>query len=112
MDIQTLEPRATEAANLMRALANAHRLLIMCQLHQGEHSVGALAKVVGLSQSALSQHLATLRRDRLVATRREGQTIYYSLASAEVMQVIALLYRLYCDPHCGNASERETSNVD
>jgi DNA-binding transcriptional ArsR family regulator len=112
MNIQILRPRATEAANLMKALASPHRLLILCRLHQGEQSVGALVKDVGLSQSALSQHLAMLRRDRLVTTRREGQTIYYSLASAEVMQMIALLYRLYCDPRGGDPSRKETSDVD
>lgn len=81
----------------MRALSNPYRLMILCELHSGERSVGALERVVGLRQSPLSQHLAKLRRDGLVATRREAQTIHYSLASPEAAKVIGLLYRLYCN---------------
>jgi len=103
MNVTALRPRATEASTLMKALASPHRLLILCKLHEGEQSVGALAQVVGLSQSALSQHLARLRRDRLVTTRRESQTIHYALASAKVAEVIALLYRLYCAPCRGDS---------
>lgn len=112
MNIQDLNPRATEASTLMKALSSPHRLMILCQLHDGERSVGALVEVVGLSQSALSQHLARLRHDSLVKTRREGQTIHYALASAKVAQVIALLYRLYCQPGGGDPAGKETSDVD
>jgi DNA-binding transcriptional ArsR family regulator len=86
----------------MKALANPHRLMILCELHKGERSVGALERAVGLRQSPLSQHLAKLRRDGLVKTRRESQTIYYRLASPKVSEVIALLYRLYCVPDCND----------
>ena len=72
--------------------------MILCQLHGGEKSVTPLQGSVGLSQSALSQHLARLREDGLVKTRRESQTIYYSLATPNVSEMIALLYRLYCGP--------------
>jgi DNA-binding transcriptional ArsR family regulator len=72
--------------------------MILCELLNGERSVGALGGVIGLSQSALSQHLARLREAEMVATRREAQTIYYSLADPGVRQVIAALYERYCRP--------------
>lgn len=101
MNIEQMQSRASEASGLLKALANPHRLMILCELHGGERSVGALADKVGLGQSPLSQHLARLRRDGMVKTRREAQTIYYSLASDEVREVIALLYQLYCAPQDG-----------
>jgi DNA-binding transcriptional ArsR family regulator len=73
-------------------------LLVLCNLANGEKSVGQLQSIIGLSQSALSQHLARLRQDGLVQTRRESQTIYYSLSSDEASRVIAVLYELYCSP--------------
>jgi len=98
MNVQTddLRPRANEAANLMRALSSPHRLMILCELSQGERSVGQLERVVPLRQSALSQHLAKLRRDGLVSTRRESQTIYYTLADPAVAEVIGVLHDIYC----------------
>ena len=100
MNIQTddLRPRANEAASLMRALSSPHRLMILCELLQGERSVGQLELVVRLRQSALSQHLAKLRADGLVSTRRESQTIHYSLADPAVAKVIGTLHELYCQP--------------
>ena len=98
MELKDLIPRAAEAEAFLKALANRYRLMILCELHKGERSVTMLQAAVGLSQSALSQHLARLRSDALVTTRREAQTIYYSLASPSVSQVIGLLYALYCDP--------------
>lgn len=100
MNMLELQKRAAEAAALMKALSNPRRLMILCELASGERTVGALERAVGLSQSALSQHLARLRRDGLVKTRRQAQTIHYSLASPRVSEVIALLYRLYCHPAC------------
>jgi len=91
-----LKFHANEAATLMKALANPRRLMILCELQKGERSVGALERAVGLRQSPLSQHLAKLRRDGLVATRREAQTIYYSLAEPGVTKVIRVLHDLYC----------------
>jgi DNA-binding transcriptional ArsR family regulator len=97
-DLQRLEASAGEAARMLRLLANEKRLLMLCQLvSAGEMNVGTLAEAVGLSQSALSQHLAKLREDRLVATRREAQTIYYRLADPKAAQILALLRDLYCD---------------
>ena len=81
-DARELNAKAAEAARLLTALANKHRLAILCELIEGERSVGALVKAVGLTQSALSQHLAKLRTAGIVATRRDAQTIYYRLASA------------------------------
>lgn len=97
-DIAALEERAEEVAALLAAMANAKRLLVLCHLVEGERSVGELAAIAGISQSALSQHLAKMRLQRLVATRRDGQTIYYSLASTEVRVLIETLYRLFCAP--------------
>jgi len=98
MNIEYLKSHATEVASLMKILANSHRLLIMCELHKGECNVGQLQRAVGISQSALSQHLAKLRAENLVAVRRDAQTIHYSLTDPNLRDVMALLYRLYCAP--------------
>ncbi len=102
MNIQNIEidqmmSNAAAASRLLKAIANPHRLMVLCQLNGGEHSVGALQDAVGLSQSALSQHLARLRSDGLVATRREAQTIHYRLADPAVTEIIGVLYRHYCE---------------
>lgn len=113
MDLASMERAAGAAAGLMRALANEHRLLILCQLGAGERGVGELVDAIGLSQSAVSQHLARLRAEGLVATRREGQGIFYSLASAEVRRVIETLYDIYCRDgrrgRCGPATSNPRS---
>lgn len=95
-----LASKAAEAEAFLKALANRHRLMVLCELHKGERSVTSLQDAVGLSQSSLSQHLARLREDKLVKTRREAQTIYYSLANTNVSRVIGLLYELFCAEHC------------
>ena len=84
------------ASILLKAMANERRLLILCYLSEREHSVGELCNLVGLRQSALSQHLAKLRRDGLVHTRRSAQTVYYSLAGGEVRQILDTLHDLFC----------------
>ncbi len=96
MDIHALKDKSGPASRLLKSLANDRRLLILCHLSENEKSVGELERLVNLSQSALSQHLARLRRDNLVSTRREAQTIFYSIASAEAEVVLQTLYRLYC----------------
>lgn len=96
MNIIEMEKNAERAASLLQMMSNANRLMILCQLLNGEQCVMDLAKAVGLSQSALSQHLAKLRSNNLVETRRDAQTIYYSLASCEVEAVMNVLYNLYC----------------
>jgi DNA-binding transcriptional ArsR family regulator len=88
--------KTTEVEFFLKALANRHRLMILCELHKSERCVTDLQNAVGLSQSALSQHLARLRQDRLVATRRESRTIYYSLADARVVKTIATLHDTFC----------------
>jgi DNA-binding transcriptional ArsR family regulator len=98
-----MREHAAEAARLMNALGNESRLMILCMLAEGEQSVGALNEAIPLSQSALSQQLARLRRDELVETRRESQTIYYSLGEGPAEKVIHLLHDLYCPvgANCG-----------
>lgn len=93
-----LEANARRAAPLLKAMSNPARLVILCQLAEGERSVGELEEVVGISQSGISQHLAVLRRERVVATRRDKQTVYYSLASADVVALMATLHRVFCKP--------------
>jgi len=95
-DLDDLRDNARRASVLLKAMSNERRLLVLCYLASGERSVGELEKLVGLSQSALSQHLARLRRDQLVSTRRAAQTIYYSLAGNEPEAVIGTLHALYC----------------
>ncbi len=88
MDLKPIERNLLPASVLLKAMSNRHPLLVLCQLANGEHCVSELEQIVGLSQSALSQHLARLRRDRLVKTRRQAQTVYYSLSSADVAAII------------------------
>lgn len=85
---------------MLAAMANPKRLLVLCTLLAGEKSVGDLAEIVRLSPAALSQHLGKMRALRLVATRRDGQTIFYSLASPEVRALLETLYQIYCTPDC------------
>ena len=96
MDFDALKDKSGQASQLLKSLANDRRFLIMCHLSENEKSVGELERLVDLSQSALSQHLARLRRDKLVRTRREAQTIFYSIASPEADAVLQTLYKLYC----------------
>jgi DNA-binding transcriptional ArsR family regulator len=96
MAIEALEENAERAAALLRSIGSKWRLLILCQLVKGEKSVGELERIIGLSQSALSQHLMVLRRNDLVKTRRAAQMIYYSLDGAEVPAILNTLYNLYC----------------
>ncbi len=85
------------ASALLKAMSNERRLLILCRLSEGEHSVGELCDLIDVSQSALSQHLAKLRHDGLVTTRRDRQTVYYSLTPGEVESILHTLHRLYCE---------------
>src|SRR5688500_14213859 len=97
MELSKLTAKAAEAAALMKALSNEHRLLILCHLvSEGELTVGALVERVPLSQSALSQHLARLRKEGLVAFRRESQTLHYRVADPKAGQVLELLKDLFC----------------
>mgnify|MGYP001420733922 CR=1 FL=1 len=98
MNIQELIAKSEEASQLLTLLANPHRLRILCELQKGERSVSALEAVVGLGQSALSQHLARLREGRIVLTRREAQTIYYSVSDARAARLLEVLADLFCPP--------------
>ena len=96
-DLALLERKACEAASLLKLIGNENRLLILCRLiAEREMSVGDLAAAVGLSQSALSQHLARMREEGIVAARREGQAIHYRIADPNARRVIALLKDIYC----------------
>ncbi len=95
--IERLESRAADAAQLLKLLANETRLLILCRLVlEREVSAGAIVTALGMGQSAVSQHLAKLRDDNLVATRRDAQTIYYRIADKNVARIIAVLKDIYC----------------
>jgi DNA-binding transcriptional ArsR family regulator len=97
IDLVTFEANAAAVAALLRALGNQRRLMIMCKLAEhGEMTVGDLAGQVALSQSALSQHLAKLRDENLVAFRREAQSAWYRIADPRCEDLMATLYRLYC----------------
>ena len=97
MDLATFEEKAGEVSNLLKAMGNVRRLMVMCKLvEHGEMTVGDLAREVGLSQSALSQHLARMREEGLVAFRRESQTIWYRIADPRTEQLLASLYIIFC----------------
>jgi ArsR family transcriptional regulator, virulence genes transcriptional regulator len=95
-DLAALQANATRACALLKALSNEVRLMLVCQLADGEQSVGELQEFVGLSQSAVSQHLALLREHALVKTRRAGQSVFYRLASGEAAAVIRTLHAQFC----------------
>ncbi|MHB1101573.1 MAG: ArsR/SmtB family transcription factor [Devosia sp.] len=96
MDVAKLEDQADKATRLLSAMANTKRLLILCNLLERELNVTELSERVALAQSPLSQHLSKLRAWNFVKARREGQQIYYSLASDEVRQILTTLYGMYC----------------
>jgi DNA-binding transcriptional ArsR family regulator len=96
MNANDMAEHASDAAGLMKALGNESRLMILCMLADRERSVGELNEIIPLSQSALSQQLARLRQQHIVKTRRESQTIYYSLADGPADRVIHLLHDIYC----------------
>jgi DNA-binding transcriptional ArsR family regulator len=98
MNVAALQEKASSASELLKVLANETRLLILCQLFEGEKPVNELEELVGIRQSALSQHLAILRRERLVTTRRQAQFIYYSVASEEASILLGALHKIYCEP--------------
>ena len=95
------ENKLKEIVSLLKALSNERRLVVMCALHNGEKSVGELEQIIGISQSALSQHLARLRKDGYVKTRRHAQTIYYSLCDVQAIKVFEAICDLYEVPDGG-----------
>ncbi len=106
IDPGQIEAHALEAATLLKLLANQHRLMILCTLVQGEMSVSEINEHIGLSQSALSQHLALLRKENIVKTRRQSQTILYSLAQDHTTRIIQVLQELYCSQPEAESAEQ------
>ena len=98
-----MERAADQASDLLKALSNRHRLLIICQLIDGERSVGELAEFLNLRDSTVSQHPALLRKDSLVSARRDAQTIFYSIASEPARAILKTLYQVYCAPKSAKA---------
>ena len=96
-DLEPVNRNVKQASSILKAMGNHHRLLVLCQLAVGEKSVGELEKIIGLSQSALSQHLARLRRQNLVKTRRQAQTIFYSLDGEEAARIIGALHDIFAE---------------
>jgi DNA-binding transcriptional ArsR family regulator len=104
MDLAAMQRVAGQACALLKTLANPDRLLLLCQMTQGEYCVSELENVLGIAQPTLSQQLGVLRAEELVSTRREGKQIYYSIASNEAMAVMQVLYALYCNKPKGRKS--------
>jgi DNA-binding transcriptional ArsR family regulator len=96
MNIEQMETAADGASEFLKALANRHRLMIVCQLIDGERSVGELADALNLRASTVSQHLALLRKDGVVGARRDGQTIFYALANPAARAIVQVLYGAFC----------------
>ncbi len=101
-DLEPVNRNLRQASSLLKAMSNPHRLLVLCQLAGGEKSVGELEKIIGLSQSALSQHLARLRRQNLVKTRRQAQTIFYSLDGDEAARIIGALHGIFAEANAAS----------
>jgi DNA-binding transcriptional ArsR family regulator len=110
MNMERMNAAADAASELLKALANRHRLLLLCQLIEGERSVGELADFLGIRDSTVSQHLALLRRDGLVSARRDGQTIWYSISSGPARAILETLYNVYCGqvPECKPKQKRKS----
>lgn len=102
-DIEAMQAQASKASNLLSAMCNEKRLLLLCRLVGAERSVNELTDLLGSPQSTISQHLALLRREGFVRARREGQTQYYSLAGDEARAILNTLQSLYCDPQAKDA---------
>ncbi len=98
LELEQMQQGAGQACKLMKVLANPDRLMILCQLSQGEMRVGEIEEFLGIVQPTLSQQLTVLREENLVSARREGKNIYYQLQSREALAVIKVLYSQYCDP--------------
>jgi len=98
IDLNQMARSASRASALMKTLGHKDRLMILCHLADGEKSVGQIADLLEIPQSPLSQHLSRMRKEGLVDTRREAQTIFYSLKSGEASRIVEVLYELFCEP--------------
>ena len=110
--VAALKAHAVRATALLKAMSNPARLMVLCQLAEGEKSVGELEGAVDLSQSGLSQHLALLRREAIVVTRRQGQTIFYRLSSEEAAAVMRTLYAIFCSQSAGRRRSTATPRIN
>lgn len=97
MDLEVMQSSAADVSDLLKLLGHPDRLMVLCQLKFAEQSVGELSRNLGIKQSSLSQHLARMRHEGVVTSRRDGQTMYYSIADPKVALVIGTLYELYCE---------------
>jgi len=109
VDFQAMQQAAAKASGLLKVLANSDRLLLLCQMSQGEYCVSELEAMTGIKQPTLSQQLSVLREEQMVSTRREGKQIFYRIASLEAMAVMKVLYELYCQKV---NDSKEASNDD
>ena len=108
LDLEKMKTSAVHACRMMKVLSNPDRLMLLCQLSQGEKRVGELEEILGIVQPTLSQQLTVLREQQLVSTRREGKHIFYSLSSPQALAVIQTLYQEFCQPHCAPAGDKAT----
>ena len=106
LDFRAMQDNAGKACGLLKAMANEARLMVLCQLIGGEKSVSELQEAVGLSQSAMSQHLAVLREQHVVTTRRDGQSVYYRIASGSATALMETLHREFCSAPAARARHR------
>lgn len=103
LDLDTMKASASRACRLMKVLSNPDRLMLLCQLSQGEKRVGELEEILGIVQPTLSQQLTVLRDEELVSTRRDGKNIYYQIASTQALAVMTVLYDQFCGQQTGEA---------
>lgn len=105
IDARKMASAAQQASDLMKTLGHKDRLMVLCHLASGEKSVGELASLLDIPQSPLSQHLARMRKESLVKTRREAQTIYYSISSGKAGRMVELMHELYCSEQAESSSK-------
>jgi DNA-binding transcriptional ArsR family regulator len=101
LDFEKMKSSAAQACRLMKVLSNPDRLMLLCQLSQGEKRVGELEEILGIVQPTLSQQLTVLREEELVNTRRDGKNIYYQIASPQALAVMTVLFDQFCGPQAG-----------
>ena len=104
LDLDSMKTAAAQACRLMKVLSNPDRLMLLCQLSQGEKRVGELEEMLGIAQPTLSQQLTVLREEELVATRRDGKRIYYQIASPQALAVMQVLYAQFCSENSGDSA--------
>ena len=102
LDLDKMKASAGKACQMMKVLSNPDRLMLLCQLSQGEKRVGELEEILGIVQPTLSQQLTVLREEELVTTRRDGKSIYYQIASPQALAVMNVLFEQFCGPQTGD----------